>query len=126
MIIIVKHFRLGSCNMVPAKRAGALEASKAGTTEKIQQFLFVSDSELSSLSEVSSSGESSYEPHVPKMSIFCHFRIQKLRRKFAKFCFLLPILTLLHIKIGKKTSLIYFRLYYVRIYCSFALNVIIQ
>ena len=125
MIIIVKHFRLGSCNMVPAKKAGALEASKAGTTEKIQELLFDSDSEFSSLSEVSSSGESSYEPHEPKMSIFCHFRIQKLR-KFAKFCFLLPILTFLHLEIGKKTSLIYFRLYYVHIYCSFALNVIIQ
>ena len=60
------------------------------------------------------------------MFIFCHFRIQKLR-KFAKFCFLLPILTLSCLEIGKKKpSLIYFRLYYVHIYCSFALNVIIQ
>ena len=45
--------------MVPAKKVGALEASKAGTTEKIQEFLFDSDSEFSSLSEDSSSGESS-------------------------------------------------------------------
>ena len=106
MIIIVKHFRLGSCNMVPAKKAGALEASKAGTTEKIQELLFDSDSEFSSLSEVSSSGESSYETHEPKMTIFCHFRIQKLR-KFAKFCFSLPILTLLHLEISKKSHLGY-------------------
>ena len=46
MIIIVKHFRLGSCNMVPAKKAGALEASKAGATEKIQELLFDSDSDF--------------------------------------------------------------------------------
>ena len=60
------------------------------------------------------------------MCIFCHFRIQKLR-KFAKFRFLLHILTLLHLEMGKKkTSLIYFRLYYVHVYRSFALNVIIQ
>ena len=49
--------------MVPAKKVGASEASKADTTEKIQEFLFDSDSGLSSLNEVSSSGESSYEPH---------------------------------------------------------------
>ena len=49
--------------MVPAKKVDALEASKAGTTEKIQEFLFDSDSEFPSLSEDSSSGESSYEPH---------------------------------------------------------------
>ena len=87
--------------MVSAKKVGALEASKAGTTEKIQEFLFDSDSEFSSLSEDSSSGEGSYEPHVPKISVFCHFRIQKMR-EFAKSCFLLPILTLLHLEIGKK------------------------
>ena len=56
-------FRLSSCNMVPTKKVGALEASKAGATEKIQEFLFDSDSEFSSLSEDSSPGESSYEPH---------------------------------------------------------------
>ena len=49
--------------MVPAKKVDALEASKAGTTEEIQEFLFDSDFEFSSLSEDSSSGESSYEPH---------------------------------------------------------------
>ena len=49
--------------MVPAKKVDALEASKAGTTEKIQEFLFDSDSEFPSLGEDSSSGESSYEPH---------------------------------------------------------------
>ena len=49
--------------MVPAKNVCALQAAKAGTTEKIQEFLFDSDSEFSSLSEDSSSGESSYEPH---------------------------------------------------------------
>ena len=59
--------------MVPAKKVGALEASKAGTTEKIQEFLFDSDSEFSSLSEVSSSGESSYEPHEPKGPFFVIF-----------------------------------------------------
>ena len=62
----------------------------------------------------------------PKMFNFCHFRVQKLS-KFAKFCFLLPILTLLHLEKGKRDpSLLYFRLYYVHIFCSFALNVIIQ
>ena len=62
----------------------------------------------------------------PKIIIFCHFRIQKLW-KFAKFCFSLPILTLLHLEISeKKPSWIYFRLYYVHIYCSFALNFIMQ
>ena len=60
------------------------------------------------------------------MFIVCHFRTQRLR-KFAKFCFLLPILILLHLEIGKKNpSLIYFKLYYVHIFYSFALNVIIQ
>ena len=48
--------------MVPAQKVAALEVSKAGTTEKIQEFLFDSDSAFSSLSEDSSSGESSYEP----------------------------------------------------------------
>ena len=33
----------------------------------------------------------------PKMFISCHFGMQKLR-KLAKFCFLLPIITLLHLK----------------------------
>ena len=62
----------------------------------------------------------------PKMFNFCHFRVQKLS-KFAKFCFLLPILTLLHLEKGKRDpSLLYFRLYYVHIFCSFTLNVIIQ
>ena len=56
------------------------------------------------------------------MFIVYHFRIQKS----AKICFLFPILTLLHLEISKKkTSLIYFSLYYVHIYYSFALNVII-
>ena len=49
--------------VLPTKKVGALEASKAGATEKIQEFLFDSDSEFSSLSEDSSPGESSYEPH---------------------------------------------------------------
>ena len=49
--------------MVSAKKVGALEASKVGTTEKIQEFLFDLGSEFSSLSEDSSSGESSYELH---------------------------------------------------------------
>ena len=49
--------------MVPAKKVCALQAAKAGTAEKIQEFLFDSDSEFSSLREDSSSGESSYEPH---------------------------------------------------------------
>ena len=53
----------------------------------------------------------------PKLFIFCHFRIQKLR-KFAKFCFLLSILILLHLQIGRKNHFWY-------IYCSFPLNVII-
>ena len=49
--------------MVPTKKVSASQASKAGTKEKIQEFLFDSDSEFSSLSEKDSSGESSYEPH---------------------------------------------------------------
>ena len=49
--------------MVPAKKVNASETSKAGTKEKIQEFLFDSVSEFSSLSEDSSSRESSYEPH---------------------------------------------------------------
>ena len=54
--------------MVPAKKVCALQAPKAGTAEKIQEFLFDSDSEFSSLSEDSSSGESSYEPHEELLS----------------------------------------------------------
>ena len=42
----------------------------------------------------------------PKLVIFCHFRIQKLR-KYTKFVFLLPILTLLHLEKGKKNHLCY-------------------
>ena len=54
--------------MLPAKKVSALEASKAGTTEKNQEFLFDSDFEFSWLSEDSSSEESSYEPHEQLLS----------------------------------------------------------
>ena len=49
--------------MVPTKKVRDFEASKAGTTEKIHEFSFDSDSEFSSLNEDSSPAESGYEPH---------------------------------------------------------------
>ena len=45
--------------------------------------------------------------------------------EICQILFLLPILTPLHLEIGKK-SLTYFRLYYVHIFRSFALNVVIH
>ena len=49
--------------MASKKKVSASEASKVGTSDKIKEFLWDSDSEYSSLSEESSSGESSFEPH---------------------------------------------------------------
>ena len=45
--------------------------------------------------------------------------------EICQILFLLPILTPLHLEIGKK-SLTYFRFYYVHILRSFALNVVIH